>query len=107
MDGALLVIASPHSAPSAALLSTFGGSSVFGVGVSFAFVIAANRSGTARRFGLVVSMGISMGISIQDCADSFLNSLSEIRGIRRLARIRDFLPFSFLCNDGFYDTSAP
>ena len=47
MDGALLVIASPHSAPSAALLSTFGGSSVFGVGVSFAFVIAANRSGTA------------------------------------------------------------
>ena len=71
MDAVLFVTASSHSAPLAALLSTFGGSSVFGAGVSFAFVIAANRGGTARRFGLVVSTGISMGISIQDCADSF------------------------------------
>lgn len=53
MDGALLVIASPHSAPSAALLSTFGGSSVFGVGVSFAFVIAGKpkRDGPTLRLG--------------------------------------------------------
>lgn len=107
MGEVLLVTASSRSAPSAGLLSTFGGSSVFGAGVSFAFVIAANRGGTARRFGLVVSTGISIGISIQDCADSYLNRASEIGGISRLARIRDFLPFSFLCNDGFYDTSAP
>lgn len=62
--------------PSVGVLSTFGCSSTTTVEVaaaSFFFSIASNRGGTPRRLGFSSSTGISMGISIQECAEEFEN----------------------------------